>query len=182
MGRTEPTHLAVGFVNRPHGIRGEVLVRPLSDHPGDIFVSGVVLLPGHRDSQGPDADLPPLRVDNLREFKDGFLVQFGGVRDRTDAEALRDLYLYVPREAVAPLEEGEIFHYQLVGMRVETVSGHRVGTVQEVYELSPCDLLEVRTARGTIFVPFHADVVVAVDADEGLLVLDPPDGLLDLDS
>jgi len=182
MGRSEPTHLAVGFVSRSHGIGGSVLVQPLTDHPEGIFAPGVVLLPGTRDAPGPDPDLPPLRVEEVRDFKDGFLVLFGGVRDRNDADALRDLYLYVPRDAVAPLEEGEIFHHHLLGMRVETVTGREVGTVQEIYELSPSDLLEVRTPRGTIMIPFHADVVVEVHPEEGRLVVDPPEGLLELDA
>lgn len=182
MGRKEPTHLVVGVINKPHGVNGEVLVRPLTDHPGGIFAPGVVLLPGPRDGDGPDPDRPPLRVDQVRDFKDAFLVHFGGVRDRNDADELRGLYLHVEREAVAPLQEGEVFHYQLLGMRVETVAGEEVGTVQEVYELSPSDLIEVRTPRGSLLIPFHADVVVEVDAEGGRLVVDPPPGLLELDA
>lgn len=181
MGRAEPTHLVVGLVNKPHGVKGEVLVRPLTDHPGSIFVPGVVLLPGRRESDGPDPDLPPLRIEEVRASKGMPLVAFAGVEDRDDAEGLRGLYLHVERDAVAPLEEGEIFHYQLLGMRVETLDGTPVGTVQAVYELAPADLLEVRTPRGTVLIPFHADVVVEVDTEGGRLVVDPPTGLLELE-
>jgi len=180
MGRSEPTHLVVGFIARPHGVKGEVFVRTLTDHPGGIYSPGVVLLPGGRGDQGPDPDAPPLRIEEVRGVPDGFLVLFGGMRDRNDADRLRGLYLHARLEDLAPLEEGEVFHWQLNGMRVETRDGIPVGTVRGVYELAPSDLLEVQTDKGTVLIPFHADVVVEVHPEEGRLVVDPPEGLLDL--
>lgn len=180
MGRIEPAHLVVGFVNRPHGVKGEVFVSTLTDHPGDVFVPGVVLRSGDRDSDAPDPDAPPLGIDSVRPFQGGVLVHFAGVGDRNEADELRGLYLYAPREALPPLAEGEVFHFELVGMRVETVSGEEVGTIQRVYELAPFDLLEVRTPRGTVLIPFQDRVVVAIHRDQGRVVVDPPEGLLEL--
>lgn len=181
MGRSDPTHLVVGHVNKPHGTKGEVFVWPLTDHPEGVFSPGVVLFCGDGSGMEPDPDRPPLRIEGVREFRRGYLVTFGGVRDRNDAEAIRDLYLYQAREALAPLEEGEVFYHQLLGMSVETVGGEPVGTVQEVYELRPSDLLELRTARGTLLIPFIEEVVVEVFPEEGRMVIDPPEGLLDLE-
>jgi 16S rRNA processing protein RimM len=93
---------------------------------------------------------------------------------------LRDRYLMRSIEDLAPLADDEVFYHQLLGMRVETVGGEPVGTVREVYELRPADMLEVRTPTGTILIPFLRDVVVEVHRDEGRLVVDPPEGLLDL--
>ena len=73
-----------------------------------------------------------------------------------------------------------MFYHQLLGMRVETIGGDTVGTVQEVYEMGPADLLEVRAEHGTVMVPYRPEIVVEVDPEEGKLILDPPDGLLDL--
>ena len=160
MGRIEPTHLIVGHVNRPHGVKGEVFVRSLTDHPEGIFSPGVVLLPALPGGSTPDADRPPLRIETVRSFRDGFLVLFGGIGDRNDADSLRDLDLLAPVDALVPLEEDEVFYHQLPGMEVVTVDGEPVGTVREVYELAPADLLEVSTPRGTVFIPFQAQVVV----------------------
>jgi 16S rRNA processing protein RimM len=180
MGRSEPTHLIVGHVNRPHGVKGEVFVQSLTDHPEGIFSPGVVLLPADPDGTEPDFDRPPLRIESVRPFRDGFLVFFGGIRDRDDADTLRRLYLMVAMDALAPLEEGEVFYHQLLGMTVVTTSGVEVGTVREVYELSPADLLEVSTPRGSVFVPYRTEVVVDVDPERGRLVVDPPEGLLEV--
>jgi len=180
MGREDPRFLVVGHVSKPHGIKGDLFVSPLTDHPGSSFAPGVVLLLGTDDSDGPDPDLPPLRVASARPFRTGWLVSFGGVDDRSQAELLRGRYLLRPADDLEPLADGELFYHQLLGMRVVTVDGVDVGKVTEVFELAPSDLLEVTGEGGQRLIPFADHVVVEVDADEGTLVIDPPPGLLDL--
>ena len=176
-----PSHLVVGFLNRPHGIKGEMYVSPLTDHPESVFASGVVLSLGGADDDEPDPDLPPLRVETTRPFRSGLLVRFGGVEDRSQAEQLAGRYLFCPVEHLEPLGEGEVYYHQLVGMQVETVGGREVGLVTQVYELQPADLLEVRGAKGVVMVPYRREIVVQVDLKGQRLVIDPPDGLLDLE-
>ncbi len=178
--RTEPEFLVVGFISKPHGIRGEVYVQPLTDHPEGAFAPGVVLRPAGADGQRPDSQAPPLRVESARPFQRGWLVRFGGTRDRNDADRLRSRYLLRPMDELEPLADDELFYHQLVGLTVRTPDGVDVGSVQEVYEMRPSDLLEVRTATGTVLIPFQREIVVEVDADAGVLVVDPPPGLLDL--
>jgi 16S rRNA processing protein RimM len=180
MGRRDPSHLVVGHLNKPHGTRGEFYVWPLTDHPERVFAPGVVLLLGEESDDEPNPDLPPLRVVSARPFQRGVLVQFGGVEDRNEAEMLRGRYLYQAIADVAPLEEGEVFYHQLLDMDVVTVGGERVGSIVEVFESAPADLLEVRGPRGLVMVPYRPEIVVAVDVEEGVMVIDPPEGLLDL--
>ena len=180
--RPNPSHLVVGYLQRAHGVQGEILVTVLSDHPESVFARGVILSLGESDADEPDPDLPPLRVESVRPYKDGFLTSFGGVEDRTQAELLTGRYLFRAIEDLEPLQEGELFHHQLLGMIVSTVSGEEVGEVVEVVELHPADLLEVRTAEGTLMIPYRAEIVVEVDPEEGSMVIDPPEGLLELGS
>jgi len=67
-----------------------------------------------------------------------------------------------------------------VGLSVETVDGREVGRVSQVYELRPADLLEVQGPKGVVMVPYRREIVVEVDLDGERLVIDPPEGLLDL--
>jgi 16S rRNA processing protein RimM len=180
MATNPPEFLAVGFVSKPHGIKGEAYVQPLTDYPESVFVPGVVLRSSVSEGQAPDEDAPPLRIENCRPFQKGYLVRFTGASDRNDAERFRGLYLLRALAELAPLAEGEVFYHDLIGMKVETVDGVRVGRIREVYEMQPADLLEVATPRGKLLVPFVATVVVDVRPAEGLLVIDPPDGLLEL--
>ncbi len=180
MGRRDPSHLVVGHLSRPHGTKGEFYVWPLTDHPERAFASGVTLLLGEADADEPDPDLPPLRVEAARPFQRGLLVVFGGVDDRNQAEALRGRYLFRPIAEVEPLEEGEVFQHQLLGLEVVTVDGRTVGRVAEIFELGPADLLEVHGAGGVVMIPYRPEIVTGVDIDAQRLTIDPPDGLLDL--
>ncbi len=181
MGRTQPTHLVVGIIKKAHGIGGEVYVWPLTDHPEGIFSSGVFLLCGGNEHQNPDPDRPPLRVEHVRPHQNGFLVHFGGLRTRNEAEALRGTWLFQEFDALAPLDEGEVFYHELLQLEVRLVGGKTLGKVQEVYEMQPSDMLEVRTPAGIILIPFSAEVVAEVDVEGGFLTIDPPEGLLELE-
>jgi 16S rRNA processing protein RimM len=180
MGRRDPSHLVVGHLNKPHGIKGEFFVWPLTDHPESVFAPGVVFSLGGEKDEEPNPDLPPLRVESCRPFQKGLLVRFGGVDDRNQAELLRGRYLFLPIEEVEPLGEGEVFYHQLLDMTVSTVDGEVIGSVVEVFEMQPADLLEVHGTRGIVMIPFRPEIVVEVDIEAGRLVVDPPEGLLDL--
>jgi 16S rRNA processing protein RimM len=177
--RVEPAFLVVGYVSKPHGMRGELFVHVLTDHPDDLFVSGVIMRLGDADGQRPDPHLSAVQVEQARPFQKGWLVSFEGVGSRDAADFLRGRYLMVERERLSALAEGEVFYHQLIGMEVVTARGVRLGEISEVYELLPADLLEVRTEEGTVLVPFLDRFVRKVDVAGRRLVIDPPDGLLD---
>jgi 16S rRNA processing protein RimM len=172
--RASPEHLVVGHIAKPHGTRGELYVAPLTDHPDTVFAPGHELLLG--DEEGAlAADAPSLVVDSARSFKRGVLVAFRGVADRAAAEALARRYLLLPADAVPPRD------HELLGMAVETASGQPAGVVREVFETEPHDLLEVVDDDGrSRLVPFAARIVRSIDRDGRRLVIDPPEGLLDL--
>lgn len=180
MARRSPSHLVVGHLSKPHGTRGEMYVWPLTDHPESAFAPGVVLTLGGEADDAPNPDLPPLRIESSRPHQRGYLVVFGGVEDRNQAEHLKGRYLFRSMEDIEPLAEGEVFYHQLLDMVVRTVEGAEVGRVIEVYELSPADLLEVHGPRGTVMVPYRPEIVISVDVQASAIVIDPPEGLLDL--
>lgn len=180
MGRTDPKYLAVGYLSKAHGILGEFVVSPLTDHPEGTYAPGVVLRLADTTGQTPDPDLPPLRVASSRPFKGAFLVEFGGVETRSGAEALRGRYLLREASEVEPRAPDEFFYHQLLGLEVFTVQGERLGRVREVYELTSSDLLEVRDGEREFMIPFRKEILVSVDLDAGRIVVDPPQGLLDL--
>lgn len=180
MGKTEaPQHLVVGHVNKAHGTKGEVFIWPLTDHPDSTFASGASLLLGDGE-----AALPPepvvLVIAESRAYRRGFLVRFEGVHDRAGSEALRDRYVLRDLDQVGTPEQGEVFYHDLLGMEAVTVDGRSVGEVVEVYELQAADLLEIRGPDKTHMIPYISSMVRSVDVEQNRVVLDPPDGLLDL--
>jgi 16S rRNA processing protein RimM len=177
---TQPSHLVVGHVTKPHGTKGELFVWPLTDHVDDIYAPGREVLIG--DEHGAlDAEAGALVVESARDFKRGLLVKFTGLLDRSAVEDLGNRYLLVPIGAAPQKEEDEVYYHELLGMQVVTKDGESVGEVREVYETEPAHLLEVKSSEGKIhLIPFAERIVKKVDADARQIVIKPPPGLLDL--
>lgn len=155
-------------------------VRPVADRPDRYFAPGVELRAGSPGGDRPDEAFPPLRVERARAFKRGLLVKLSTVEERTAAAALRGRHLLVPFERVEPLAEDEVFYHQLVGLTAVTPAGERLGEVVEIYELGGAHLIEVRAGERTHLVPFVRAIVKAIDLEARRIVLEPPEGLLEL--
>lgn len=175
----EPEFLVVGHLSKPHGTKGEILVWPLTDRPEEVLAAGREVTAG--DDEGELGASPvTLSIESARPFKKGVLVKFAGVDDRSAAAVLATRYLLVPAEEVAVEEEDALYYHELLGLMVETVDGVEVGRVREVYETEPSHLLEVKGAGKIHLLPFTKRIVKEVDRAGGRLVIDPPEGLLEL--
>lgn len=178
--RALPDHLVVGHITKAHGTKGELFVWPLTDRPDDVFAPGSELLLGDENAV-LDAAGRVVVVEAVRPFKRGLLVKLEQFESREDADALAQRYLLLPTDAVPPLDEGEVFYHDLLDMSVVTVSGERVGRVREVFETDPHHLLEVKSDAGKLhLIPFAERIVREVDVEGKRLVIDPPEGLLEL--
>ncbi len=176
---SDPAVLIVGHLNKAHGTKGELFVWPLTDDADAVFRPGNRVLLG--DREGAFGDAPEeLKIERARAFKGGYLVKPAGRDDRTAVEPLAGRYVGLARAALRPLQEGEVFYHQLLGLRVETTAGEVIGEVREVYELAPADMLEVGGADRAHLVPLVADVVREIDVETGRMVIEPPEGLLEL--
>ncbi|HZD05002.1 MAG TPA: ribosome maturation factor RimM [Longimicrobiales bacterium] len=175
----DPEFLVVGHMSRAHGTRGEVVVTPLTDRPDEVFATGRRVLMGDEDGRG-GASAPELVIESVRRHKRGLLTKFDGITDRNGAELLQGRYLLIPASEAGTLEENELFYHQLLGLTVETAGGVVVGRVREVFETEPDHMLEVKGEGRLHLVPFTSRIVTEVDLDAGRIVIEPPEGLLDL--
>lgn len=156
--------MAVGRISRPHGLRGAVLVEPMSDVPGRLE-SGAVLLMG-----APGGKLQPVRVTGGGKSSGKTLIELDGVTGREGAEALRGRFLYVPRASAGELAEGEYWPSELEGMSVVDEGGERLGAVDDVLEGSAQDILVVKDDDGReILVPFVREFVMDIDETDCLV-------------
>lgn len=178
--RALPEHLVVGHITKAHGTKGELFVWPLTDHPDEVFAPGSELLLGNEHGE-VDPTAPRVIVESVRPFKRGLLVKLERFDSREDTDELAQRYVLLPTDAVPPLEEGEVFYHDLLGMSVVTVSGEVVGRVREVFETDPHHLLEVKSDAGKLhLIPFAERIVREVDVSARKIVIDPPEGLLEL--
>lgn len=174
-----PELVIVGRVRKAHGIRGDLVVEPITDAPDAIFASGRRVLAG-TVSGDPARDGRALHVVTASPFKGGFIVHFAEIDDRTVAETWRDRFLLVPANELEPLGEDEVYIHELVGMSVRLESGGAVGDVIATYELPQGLMLDVERVpgQGTVMIPYDR-VVTGVDRALRRITIDPPDGLLD---
>jgi 16S rRNA processing protein RimM len=200
--------LIVGRIGRPHGVRGEVTVEVRTDEPEERFAVGSVLrtdpaaASSARPAAGPAASAAAgqvesaavepetgvfvvpetLTVDAVRWHQGRPLVTFDGVYDRDLAEALRDVLLLVESDEIGAPEDPDEFHdHQLVGLAVVDRAGERLGEVARIDHAPASDLLVLRRPEGrTALIPFVRAMVPEVDLAGGRVVVDLPDGLLDL--
>lgn len=163
-GDPTPARLEVGRIGRAHGLRGEVAVTLSSDRTERVAVGSRL-----------DAGERTLTVAAARPHQGRWLVRFEEVADRTDAESLRGEVL-----RAEPLEgiDDVLWVHELVGAEVRDPHGTRIGPVLAVEDNPASDLLVVDHDGREVLVP----TVFVVSHDAGVVVIDPPDGLLDLGS
>jgi 16S rRNA processing protein RimM len=166
--------VVVGRIGRPHGVRGEVTVEVRTDDPDLRFLPGVTL-------RTDPADRGPLTVTGRRWHRDVLLLTLEGVESREAAEEVRNTELLVEVADLPALEDPDDFYdHQLVGLSARLADGSALGEVAAVRH-EGADLLVIRRPDGgELLVPFVTAIVPTVDLDGGFVVVDPPEGLLEL--
>jgi 16S rRNA processing protein RimM len=181
-----PEYAIVGLIRKAQGIKGEVVVEPFTDRPDVIFASGSRVFAGTaegnlavtHDVMG-EADIPTLTIAASKPFKKGMIVQFEELRDRDSAELWRGRYLLAPFSELPPLENDQVYLHDLVGMKAERVGGEPIGSVSTYYELPQGIMLDLKTAHGSVLIPYRPEVIARVDVEGRTIVIDDKLGFLD---
>ncbi|AGB22654.1 16S rRNA processing protein RimM [Mycobacterium sp. JS623] len=169
--------LVVGRVVRAHGVAGEIVVEIRTDDPDIRFAPGSSLR-GKPSRGGPESRYV---IDSVRDHGGRLLVRLEGVADRNAADALRGTVFIVDSADLPPIEDpDEFYDHQLEGLRVVTTAGGAIGSVAEVLHTAAGELLSVRSDEGEVLVPFVSAIVTSVSLADQTIVIDPPDGLLEL--
>jgi 16S rRNA processing protein RimM len=166
----------VGRIARPHGIRGQVIVNVETDFPEQRFQPGAELFV---DRHGA---VEPLTLTTVRFHQGRPVVGFAGVERIEDAQDLVGLDLRVPAERLAQLPSGMFYRHDLVGCRVETAAGALIGIVKRVEGSTTVSRLVVAEDRGEILIPLVSQICTAIDLNAKRIVVEPPDGLLELNA
>jgi 16S rRNA processing protein RimM len=166
--------VTVGRVARAHGRYGHVIVNPETDFPESRFRRGSVL------HAWKDGRLVTLTIEAVRFHQGRPILDLRGLTTITDAEALAGAELRVPVAELTPLPAGQFYHHDLVGCRVATGDGMVVGEVARVESGSHGSRLVVEASGSEVLVPLARDICVRIDPVAREIVIDPPEGLLDL--
>lgn len=166
----EPRYLVVGRILRPHGVRGELRVETFTDFPERIAALDRVYL---------GSEYLPYKPLNVRMHQELVLLTLEGCADRDAADLLRGVLVSVKREDAVPLESGEYYHFQLVGLQVETDAGESLGEVASVFEAPGAnDVLVVFGPHGEVLLPVISDVILNIDFEARRILVHLLPGLL----
>ena len=170
---THHSSLLVGIVRRPHGLKGELSVEPLTSFP-ERFVPGLAL----RWTRGSEER--EIRVIAVRPHGRNLLLTFEGVLDVDAARGLAGGELSVPRGEAFPPPDGVHYSHELAGLPCFDRRGALLGQAVRLDQTPGGPLLEIDTPRRRgVLIPF-VEGIVTVDREGRRIILDPPEGLLDL--
>jgi 16S rRNA processing protein RimM len=166
--------IMVGRVARAHGNRGQVIVNPETDFPDERFRPGQTLYLLR------DPGVEPVAITAVRFHQGRPIIGIAGVESMTAAEALAGSELRVPAETLHPLPDAAFYRHDLIGCAVRTVSGQEVGTVTRIDGPFEGAHLVVAGGAGEVLIPLVTEICVRIAPEERVIVVDPPEGLLDL--
>jgi 16S rRNA processing protein RimM len=155
----------LGVIVTPHGVHGEVRVRPYNPASTLLEEQRTVWL---RERAG----VRDVTVRAAHRHKAGLVVRIAGCDTRDAAETLRGAELCVPREALPPLAQGEVYVRDLVGLEARTPAGDMVGVVESVIAYPAATVLCVRGADGVREVPAAPPYLLAVRPEDGRVTVD----------
>lgn len=175
---TEPAarQLVVGRLRKPHGLKGECSVFPITDDPEEIFAVGRKLWLLALDGR---AVAGPLEISRSRGYHREWLLSFAGHDSREAVDGWRDLLVVVPRAEARPPEGEEVYLDELVGFSVRGTKGEPLGVVSNWYELPGGIMLEVQGPKREFMLPYRKEFVREVDRQGRGLVVETIDGLIE---
>jgi 16S rRNA processing protein RimM len=171
--------LIVGRVAKAHGVTGELVVDVRTDDPELRFAPGATLRAKASDHRERNYVVAAVRPHGNR-----ILLRLEGVADRDAADGMRGSLFVIDSEDLPPIDEPDTFYdHQLEGLLVRTTAGRDIGTVTEVLHTAGGELLAVdRADADELLVPFVSAIVTSVSLDSGIVEIDPPEGLLELET
>lgn len=167
--------VCLGVVSGARGLRGHVWIRSFTAVPADIAAYGPLTdEAGHRR----------LALSVVETLRDKVACRIEGIADRTAAEALKGIRLFIERGRLPQPEDDEFYHVDIVGLAVELTAANgdhatRAGTVVAVHDYGAGAVLEVGGGPfGTLMVPFTKASVPVVDVAGGRIAIAALPGLL----
>jgi 16S rRNA processing protein RimM len=169
MKSADQEFVIIGRILSPRGNSGQVRVSPETDFPQRFDPGARVFV-----------DRQPLAIEDAHWHHGKPVVKFTSIDRVEDARKLQGKFIEIPQSEVQTLEEDRYYYFQLIGLKVRTEQDELLGQLTEILALASNDVYVVQGPRGEILIPAIADVVKKVDLKRKLMIVQPLDGLLEL--
>lgn len=165
--------MALGRVVSTHGVRGELRLLPYAS-PCQTLRPGLTVWGQSKHSPGR-----LYTIAGIRAHEPVLLVKLQGIDSLTQARELRDAVVSVEEHLLAPLHDSEFYYYQVIGLKVRTLSGKHVGTITQVFFSGEHDVWIVRQGKEEYLIPVTEEIVRTIDIPGGQVLIEPLEGLLE---
>jgi 16S rRNA processing protein RimM len=163
----------LGEIVTTHGVAGWLKLKPYNRETG-------LLVPDLEVCLEKDAARAVYQLESSRPHQGQFLIKLSGVSRIEEATPWVGAILYVPERTLDTPAPGEYYHYQVIGLEVFDTTGKRIGTVVRTWSTPAGELYVVNGATKEHLIPAVKEIIEKIDFTAGKLVINPPDGLLDL--
>ncbi|HET6420103.1 MAG TPA: ribosome maturation factor RimM [Geobacteraceae bacterium] len=164
----------IGKVVATHGIRGQLRVAPYSGDAGSILSHHTIVL------KGPNGELDGYEVAGSSIHGKKVILSLESFHNINQVEHLVGREIFVRREQLPELPDGEYYWCDLIGLKVRTIGGGYLGELSDILAAGGNDVYVVRMGEKEYLIPAVEDIVAEINLAEGTMTVDPPEGLLDL--
>ena len=166
----ESVYLAIGFLRRPHGVSGEIIMDLHTDFPERIKAGRKVYVGEKYET---------LTIDSARAHGNGMLIRLNGCDTPETAGRFRNQWVYVKSTEVPALPAGKVYKHELIGLMVTTDLGETLGVLNEILETGANDVYVVKKeSGGEILLPAIPDVILGIDMGGRVIRVHLMDGLV----
>lgn len=165
----EPEYIIIGTIVSPWGLQGHVKVNVETDFPQRFSSSSQVYI-----------DKQAMIIDEAAWHKGQAIIKLHGVDTEDEVDRLVGSVIEVHHSQLFSLKKDEYFHFQLLDLEVTTINGDVIGNIKEILSMASTDVYVIKGEGGEILIPATDEIIKSVNLDNGTMVIEPMDGLLDL--
>jgi len=162
-----PQFIPIARVTAPWGVRGEVKVEPMTDFSERFACGETVYLRGSST-----------HIEYSRHYGNSVILKLDVINSRNEAEEIRKQYLEIPYSDLHPLQEGEYYRFQLIGLKVLSTEDRLLGQVSDVIQTGSNDVYEISSGTNVFLIPATDEVVKSIDLIKGQMIVELLEGLL----
>jgi 16S rRNA processing protein RimM len=171
----QSSFIAIARIARTRGNRGEVLADLYTDYPDRFSELEEVWL------EYSDGRMQRMALEETWEHQGREVLKFAGIDTISSAEDLAGCWVLIPAEKAISLPKGSYFDHDLIGCSVSDVHGNKFGLVEEVLHIGDNSLLVVKDSDREHLIPVAESICTRISVEEKSIIVDPPEGLMDLD-
>ncbi len=164
--------ITIGKITRTRGLRGEVVISPLTDDPERFFLLKEVWISGKQESK-------IFQIEKVKKFRERVSLKFRGIDSPEAAKPLVNSFLEIEKENLLPLPQNRYYVFEIIGLKVLTTQGEEIGVIEDVVNFPGNDVYMVKNGKKEYSIPAVKKVVKKIDLDKKIMIIEPLEGLLE---